>query len=44
MDRFPAISLRIDLGPGRRLGPGKIGLLEEIAAKGSITAAARALG
>jgi len=44
MDRFPAISLRLDLGPGRRLGPGKIDLLEAIAAGGSITAAARALG
>ena len=44
MGRFPAISLRLDLGPGRRLGPGKIDLLAEIATKGSITAAARALG
>jgi molybdate transport system regulatory protein len=44
MGRFPAISLRLDLGPGRRLGPGKIDLLAEIATKGSITAAARAMG
>ena len=39
----PAISLRIDLAPGRRLGPGKVALLEAIGAHGSISAAARAL-
>lgn len=38
------LSIRIDFGPGQRLGPGKIALLEEIAAKGSIAAGGRALG
>ncbi|WP_232630638.1 winged helix-turn-helix domain-containing protein [Methylobacterium sp. Leaf118] len=38
------LSLRIDLGPGHRLGPGKVRLLEAIAAHGSIAAGARALG
>ena len=35
------LSLRIDLDFGRRIGPGKIELLERIAADGSISAAAR---
>lgn len=35
--------LRLDLGPGRALGPGKIGLLENIRDLGSISAAARAM-
>jgi molybdate transport system regulatory protein len=39
----PAISLRIDLAPGRRLGPGKVALLEAIAEHGSISAGARAM-
>jgi molybdate transport system regulatory protein len=39
----PTLSLRIDLGPERRLGPGKVELLEAIAAYGSISAAGRAL-
>lgn len=36
--------LRIDFPDGRRLGPGKIALLEAIGAHGSIVAAAKALG
>ncbi|MCA0432296.1 MAG: winged helix-turn-helix domain-containing protein [Proteobacteria bacterium] len=39
-----ALSIRIDFGPGHRLGPGKIALLEQIAALGSIAAGGRALG
>lgn len=38
------LSIRIDFGPGQRVGPGKIQLLEQIAALGSIAAAGRALG
>ncbi len=38
------LSIRIDLEPGGRLGPGKIALLERIAATGSISAAGRAMG
>jgi molybdate transport system regulatory protein len=38
------LSIRIDLGPGLRIGPGKIALLEAIGAAGSISAAGRALG
>lgn len=36
------LSLRIYLPNGLRLGPGKIGLLQAVAAQGSISAAARA--
>lgn len=36
--------LRIMLGAGHKLGPGKIDLLEAIAATGSITAAGRRMG
>lgn len=36
--------LRIMLGAGHKLGPGKIDLLEAIDATGSITAAGRAMG
>lgn len=36
--------LRIGFGPFLRLGPGKIDLIEAIAATGSITAAARSMG
>ena len=39
-----SLSIRIDLGPNRRVGPGKIRLLELIAEHGSISAAGRALG
>ena len=38
------LSIRIDLGPDHRLGPGKVALLETIAEHGSISAAGRALG
>lgn len=38
------LSIRIDLGPDNRLGPGKVQLLEMIAEHGSISAAGRALG
>lgn len=37
------LSIRIDLPGGLRIGPGKVRLLEEIAARGSISAAGRAL-
>lgn len=37
------LSLRIDLDPEGRIGPGKIELLEAIARTGSISAAGRAL-
>ena len=37
------LSLRIDLDPDGRIGPGKIALLELIASHGSISAAARAM-
>lgn len=39
-----ALSIRIDLADGGRIGPGKIAVLEEIARAGSISAAGRALG
>ena len=38
---MPSLSLRINLDPDGRIGPGKIELLEQIAAFGSISAAAR---
>jgi len=38
------LSIRIDLAPGFRIGPGKVRLLEAIAEHGSISAAGRALG
>jgi molybdate transport system regulatory protein len=38
---MPTLSLRIDLDPDGRIGPGKIELLEHIAAYGSISAGAR---
>lgn len=41
---MPALSLRINLDPEGRIGPGKIDLLENIAAFGSISAAARGMG
>lgn len=37
------LSLRIDLEPSGRIGPGKIELLEKIASLGSISAAGRAM-
>jgi molybdate transport system regulatory protein len=39
----PSLSLRIDLDAERRIGPGKIELLESIEAHGSISAAGRAM-
>jgi molybdate transport system regulatory protein len=44
LGQTPAISVRIDLGEDRRLGPGKARLLELIRDTGSISAAGRALG
>lgn len=38
------LTLRVDLGSGRALGPGKIRLLEAIAKNGSISSAGRQLG
>ena len=38
------LSIRLDLAMGARIGPGKVGVLEEIARSGSISAAGRALG
>ncbi|HLI20696.1 MAG TPA: winged helix-turn-helix domain-containing protein [Stellaceae bacterium] len=40
----PRLTLRVDLGPGRSVGPGKMRLLDAIAATGSISSAGRALG
>jgi molybdate transport system regulatory protein len=40
---LPSLSLRIDLDPERRIGPGKILLLENISEYGSISAAGRAM-
>ncbi|WP_438275525.1 winged helix-turn-helix domain-containing protein [Nitrobacter sp.] len=40
---IPSLSLRIDLDPKGRIGPGKIQLLESIQACGSISAAGRAM-
>ena len=37
------LSLRIDFAEGRRLGPGKVLLLEAVAKHGSISAAARSI-
>lgn len=38
-----SLSVRIRLGPGGRIGPGKIALLERIEAEGSISAAGRGM-
>lgn len=38
------LMLRVDFGPNRAIGPGKIRLLEAIEASGSISQAGRALG
>src|ERR1700704_2408927 len=40
---LPSLSVRIDLDPKARIGPGKIRLLESIRANGSISAAGRAM-
>jgi molybdate transport system regulatory protein len=42
-DSAPSLSLRIDLDDERRIGPGKIALLEQIRDQGSISAAGRAM-
>src|SRR5215211_405415 len=41
MTSYPRASLRIEFGQERRVGPGKIKLLELIRSTGSISAAAR---
>jgi molybdate transport system regulatory protein len=41
---MPSLSLRIHLDPEGRIGPGKVELLEKIAACGSISAAGRSMG
>jgi len=41
---MPSLSVRINLDPEGRIGPGKIALLEQIATFGSIAAAGRAMG
>src|SRR3954465_11229098 len=41
---LPSLSVRIDLDPESRIGPGKIQLLEHIRKCGSISAAGRAMG
>lgn len=38
------LTLRVDLGPGQSVGPGKIRLLEAVAESGSISSAGRDLG
>jgi molybdate transport system regulatory protein len=43
MANYPRATFRIEFGPERRLGPGKVRLLELIAETGSISAAARAM-
>jgi molybdate transport system regulatory protein len=40
---LPFLSVRIDLDPQSRIGPGKIDLLESIGSCGSISAAGRAM-
>jgi len=40
---LPSLSVRIDLDPEGRIGPGKIQLLENIHTEGSIAAAGRAM-
>jgi len=44
MVETPRLTLRVDLGSGRALGPGKIRLLEAIQKAGSISQAGRTLG
>jgi molybdate transport system regulatory protein len=39
----PAVRFRVDFGPDRAVGPGKIALLEHIARGGSLSQAAREL-
>lgn len=42
-EEAPRLSIRLDLGGGMRIGPGKVRLLEEIGRNGSISGAGRAL-
>jgi molybdate transport system regulatory protein len=44
MSAMPSLSIRIDLAPDVRIGPGKVRLLELVAEHGSISAAGRAAG
>ena len=41
---MPTLSIRIKFGPKGHIGPGKVELLEQIAAFGSISAGARQMG
>ncbi len=41
MNTYPQATIRIELGPDKRLGPGKVRLLELVDKTGSISAAAR---
>lgn len=43
-EHYPALKLRLYLGPGQWLGPGKAELLSAIAETGSIAAAGRRMG
>ena len=40
----PRLTLRVDLGPGQSIGPGKVRLLDAVAETGSISSAGRKLG
>jgi molybdate transport system regulatory protein len=42
--QLPAIRFRVDFGRDEAIGPGKIALLEQIGASGSLSQAARELG
>ncbi|MCY1127158.1 LysR family transcriptional regulator [Frigidibacter sp. RF13] len=42
--RYPRLRLKLMIGPGLWIGPGKADLLEGIAATGSISAAGRRMG
>jgi molybdate transport system regulatory protein len=44
MRRYPGLTLRVISGGSAAMGPGKAELIERIADKGSISAAARAMG
>ena len=41
---FPQLRVRVDLGPGCSVGPGKVALLEAIERDGSLSIAARSIG
>lgn len=43
LNRFPHLSVRLELSPTVRLGPGKVRLLEQVRETGSISAAGRAM-